>query len=156
MSGHVLHLCNLYCHCLSKPLPSLSFSVHISHSITRFPDPSLTSLLESLKGCAHFGTFAALTQDLSAFHFSGCPSGGTVGNTSLCTCQRAQQHSNLTFCIFYCMSTRAASDNSSRAHTENRSNSVPKLYSLDLVAFWVALLFSHPQRCWHHVIAILS
>jgi hypothetical protein len=41
MPGHVPHLCNLYCHCLSQPLPS-SFSVHISHSITRFPAPSLT------------------------------------------------------------------------------------------------------------------
>jgi hypothetical protein len=40
---HVLHLCNLYCHCLSQPLPSLSCSVHISHSITCFPAPSPTS-----------------------------------------------------------------------------------------------------------------
>jgi hypothetical protein len=43
MPGHVLHLRDLYCHCLSQPLPSLSFSVHISHSITRFPAPSLSS-----------------------------------------------------------------------------------------------------------------
>jgi hypothetical protein len=40
MSGHVLHLCNLYC--LSQPLPSLS-CLCTSHSITRFPAPSPTS-----------------------------------------------------------------------------------------------------------------
>jgi hypothetical protein len=41
--GHVLHLCDLYCDCLSQPLSSLSFSVHISHFITCFPAPSPTS-----------------------------------------------------------------------------------------------------------------
>jgi hypothetical protein len=54
MPNHFLHVCNLYCHCLPQPLPSLSFSVHISHSITlswpvshfppRFPYAFLTAL----------------------------------------------------------------------------------------------------------------
>jgi hypothetical protein len=51
---------------------------------------------------------------------------------------------------------RAASENSSRARTDNSINSVHKLYSLDLGTFRVALLFCSPQRCWHHVIVILS
>jgi hypothetical protein len=43
MPGYVLHLCDLYC--LSQPRPSLSFPMHIAHSITRFPAPSHTSNL---------------------------------------------------------------------------------------------------------------
>jgi hypothetical protein len=68
------------------------------------------------------------------------PSGGTVGLAFFCTFQRAQKHSNLTFCTFYSM-YRAASEKSSRARTDNIINSVPKLYSLDLGTFRVALLF---------------
>jgi hypothetical protein len=34
MPNLFLHVCNLYFYCLPQPLPSLSFSVHISHSNT--------------------------------------------------------------------------------------------------------------------------
>jgi hypothetical protein len=143
MPGHVVHLWNLYCHCLSQPFPSWSFPVHTSHSITRFPAPSLTShpdshMLASLR-CAHFGTFSALTRGLSAFHLSICPAGGTVGNASFCSFQRAQEHSNLTTFPYCCMS-RAEYTNSSRARTDSRMNSVSQLCSIDLSTFRVALL----------------
>jgi hypothetical protein len=59
--------------------------------------------------------------------------------------------------IFYFLLhvTLASSENSSKARMDNRINSVPKLCSRDLSTFGVALLFCHPQRFWHHVIAIL-
>jgi hypothetical protein len=152
MPGHVLHLCNLYCHCPSQPLPFLLFSVHISHSITRFPAPSPTSPTDSHKlsllCCAHFGTVAASTWGVNAFNSSDCPSGGAVGSASFGTFQRAQKHSNPTIFFFFLLHvTRAASENSSRACTDNKINSVPKLYSLDLSTFRAALLYSYPQRC---------
>jgi hypothetical protein len=43
MPGHVLHLCDLDCHCLSQPLPSVIFCAHLTfhHSlpcpISHFP-----------------------------------------------------------------------------------------------------------------------
>jgi hypothetical protein len=43
--------------------------------------------------------------------------------------------------------THAPSEHSSRACTDNRINSVPKLYSLDLGTFRAALLFCYPQGC---------
>jgi hypothetical protein len=46
--------------------------------------------------------------------------------------------------------------NSSRARTDKRINLVPHSYSIDLGAFWVALLICYPQRYWNVVIAILS
>jgi hypothetical protein len=109
MPGHVLHLYNLDCHCLSEPLPS-SFSVHISHSITCFPAPCFTSprfpyaFLTALCPYGHVGTFAALTPGLSAFQLSICPSGGTVGIALFCTFQITHKHSNLTFFCFHGMS----------------------------------------------------
>jgi hypothetical protein len=66
----------------------------LSRSISHFPR---CSHMLSWLCCAHFCTFAALTQGLSAFNSSVCPSGGTVGNTSFCTFQRAHKHSHLTF-----------------------------------------------------------
>jgi hypothetical protein len=107
MTGHVLHLCNLDCHCLFQPLPSLSFSVQNSHSITRLPAPSPMSprsaQMLSRLCCAHCGTFAAFTWGLNAFHSSVCRSGGTLGIASFCTFQRAKKHSNLTFLTFLCI-----------------------------------------------------
>jgi hypothetical protein len=52
--------------------------------------------------------------------------------------------------------SRAEYTNSSRARTDNRINSVPRLYSIDLGTFWVALLICYPQRCWNFVLVILS
>jgi hypothetical protein len=100
-------------------------------------------------GCSEslFRTFSALTRALSTFHLSVCPAGGTVGNASLHSFQRAQEHSNLTTFPYCCMSTHAEYTNSSRARTDNRMNSVPQLYSIDLGTFRVALLFRYPQRC---------
>jgi hypothetical protein len=51
--------------------------------------------------------------------------------------------------------TRAEYTNSSRTRTDNRMNSVPQLYSIDLGTLWVALLICYPQRCWTFVIVIL-
>jgi hypothetical protein len=51
---------------------------------------------------------------------------------------------------------RAPFENSSRERTDNRINSVPKLYSLELGTFRVGLLFCYLQKCWNHVIMILS
>jgi hypothetical protein len=77
------------------PSPSLSFSVHISHSITPLPAPSPTPppdshMLPRLR-CARFGTFAALTRRLNAFHFFVGPPGGAIGIASFCTFQRARK-----------------------------------------------------------------
>jgi hypothetical protein len=58
--------------------------------------------------------------------------------------------------VFLLHVTRAQSKNSSRARTDNRIKLVPKLCSLELGTFWAALLFCYPQRCWNHVIVILS
>jgi hypothetical protein len=43
-----------------------------------------------------------------------------------------------------------------RARRDNRMNTVPQLYSIDLGTFRVALLICYPQRCWNFVIVILS
>jgi hypothetical protein len=43
--------------------------------------------------------------------------------------------------------TCAEYPNSSRARTDNRMNTVPQLYSIDLGTFRVALLVCYPQRC---------
>jgi hypothetical protein len=166
MLGFVLHLCNLYCHCPSQPLSSLSFSLHISHSITRVPAPSPTStprfpyaflpVMYPFKiNFKYFVAFAALTRGLSAFHCSICPFGGTGGIALFCTFLRAKKHSNLTLFTFHCM-PRASSENLSKARTDNKSNSEPLLYSFHLCTFRVALLFPHPRRFWHHVIVSLS
>jgi hypothetical protein len=55
-----------------------------------------------------------------------------------------------------CCMLRAQYTNLSRARTDNRVNSVPRLYSIDLGTFRFALLICYPQRCWNFVIAILS
>jgi hypothetical protein len=95
-----------------------------------------------------------LTRALSTFHLSVCPAGGTVGNVSFHSFQRAQEHSNLTTFPYCCMS-RAEDTNSSRARTDNRMNSVRQLYSIDLGTFRVALLIRYPQRYWNFVMVIL-
>jgi hypothetical protein len=71
MSGFVLQLRNIRSDCLSPPFP-MSFPVHISRFIARFPAPPLivppNSHMLFLLLCSHFGTFAALTPSLSASH----------------------------------------------------------------------------------------
>lgn len=71
------------------PLSFLSFSVHISHFITRCPAPSSILLptphMLSLSRCAHSGTFSALTPSLGGLHSFVLPIGGTLGTASFCT-----------------------------------------------------------------------
>jgi hypothetical protein len=58
--------------------------------------------------------------------------------------------------IFLHLYARAEYTNSSRARTDNRINSIPQLYSIDLGTFRIALLICYPKRCWNFVIMILS
>jgi hypothetical protein len=137
------------CHFLcTSHIPSLAFLPHLPHP----PQIPICCPDCVVPISAHL---PALTRGLSAFHLSACPVGGTVGNASFCSFQRGQNRSNLTTFTFCCMSTRAQYTNSSRARTDNRINSVPQLYSIDLGTFRVALLICYPQRCWNFVIVIL-
>jgi hypothetical protein len=71
-----------------------SLSCPISHFPPIFPYAFLTALCP----------FTALTRGLRAFQLSVCPAGGTVGNASLCSFQRAQERSNLTTFTYCCIS----------------------------------------------------
>jgi hypothetical protein len=108
-----------------------SLSCPISHFPPRFPYAFLTSpvLRSARMRCAHFGTFTALTRGLSAFHFFVCPAGGTVGNASFCSFQRAQEHSNLTTFLYCycCMSCRVYKLNESTYGQQNQL-STPVLF----------------------------
>jgi hypothetical protein len=75
----------------------LTFHHSLSCPIPYFPPGFPYAFLTAL--C----TFSALTRGLSAFHLSVCPDGGTVGNASFCSFQRAQEHSNLTTFPYCCM-----------------------------------------------------
>jgi hypothetical protein len=77
----VLHICKLPSDCLSLPLLSLSFSVHISHFISRFPASSLVvqpnSHMLSLLRCPFWRIWS--TQSLIGSHSYIWPNGGTLG-----------------------------------------------------------------------------
>jgi hypothetical protein len=100
-SCHVPHLCNLYCYCLSQPLPSLSFSVHISHSITRFPVPSPTSPprfpYAFLTALCPFWHICCLATGFERLPLVRLPFWRYRWNRLILYYQRAQKHSNLTF-----------------------------------------------------------
>jgi hypothetical protein len=158
MPGHVLHLCNLYCHCLSQPLPSLSFSVHVAHSITRIPAPSLTAPPDShiafLTASCPLWHICCFDTGFERFPLVRLPCWRYRWKRPILYFPKSTKNSNLTTFSVYCMS-RAEYTNSSRARTDNRVNSVPKLYSIYLGTFQLALLICYPQRCWNLVIVIL-
>jgi hypothetical protein len=130
--------------------PSLSFSVRISHSITRFPAPSPTSPSRFPYAFVTL-LFECLPLVRLPFWRYCCNLNRLILSSPKSS--KALQSDTLYFSLHI---IRAASENSSRARTDNSVNSVHRLYSLDLGTFRVALLFCSPQRCWHHVIVILS
>jgi hypothetical protein len=112
----------------------LTFHYSLSCPISYFP-PGFPYALNFLTG-------------LCPFWHIFCPAGGTVGNVSFHSFQRAQEHSNRPTFPYCCCMSRADYTKSSRARTDNRMNSVSQLYSIDLGTFRVALLICYPQRCW--------
>jgi hypothetical protein len=84
-----------------SPTPPCHFlcTSHVS-SPTSPPDSQMLSRLR----CAHFGTFAALTRSLSAFHFFVCPSGGTAGNRLILYFPKSPKALQSDIFYFYCMS----------------------------------------------------
>jgi hypothetical protein len=153
MSGHVLHLCNLHCDCLSQPFPSLSYSVHISHFISaflphllvppKFPYAFLTVLCAFWHICCldtEFECIPLLLLPFWRYRWSRLMS------------PKSPKHSYQKFFTFCCMSLAKPSE--TQGLTENRISSVPTLKSLDLGTFRVALLVCQPQTFWHRVIVI--
>jgi hypothetical protein len=155
--GHVLHLRNLYCHCLSQPLPSLSFSVHISNSITRFPAPSLN--LPPRFPCAvltscTFWHICCLHTEFERLPLVRLPFWRYRWKHLILYFLKSLKA--LQSDMFLPFFARAAQKDPSRARMDNRINSVPKLYSVDFGTFRVALLICYLHRCWNHVRVILS
>jgi hypothetical protein len=159
MPGHVLHryLCNLYCRCLSQPLLSLSFYVHILHSIIRFlPHLSLTPQIPiCCPDCAYALTHAYVHNVVSIFCLdTGFERLSLVRlpcwrycwtRLSLFFPQSPKTLQSDKF-HFFKICLRAQYTKSSRARTDNIINSIPQLYSIDHGKFRVALLVCYPRE----------
>jgi hypothetical protein len=126
-----------------------SLSCPISHFPPRFPHDFLTALCPLWHICCLETGFECLPRLC-------LPLWRYCWNHLILYFPKSRKHLNLTFQTFCCMSLVLHPKIHQKTRTDNRINSVPKLYSLDLGTFRAALLFCSPQRFWHHVILILS